>query len=199
MKMPRFKKLKSVNQFTQYANTYYQCSGLGVPEEYLRTNQVFAIYVQKKMIGGFVLGSGTSLRTIEYFAATDNKPGLYENIGPGDTCTEICCFWIDPQYQNKTMLNYFIWFCLAIALKRYSKAKVVFGTQSPRLAALYGATLRSVLIHKDRVNKKRTFIFRGRKRDSIVGISQILWYKAKRILQVRTSQYKVTESKRVIS
>lgn len=182
--LPKFRKLSTIQELEFYAETYEQCSGLPVPMTYLEANQVFGIYLQGKMVGGFILGSGEQLRTIEFFAAPEIHEQLYTRMETPDSYTEICCFWIDRTYRRKTSINYFIWVSMAYALKKYGSKNIIFGTCSPRLAALYSATPRSVFLHSDFIKNKQTFIFIAKKKGCIGGILQIVYHKLKRLLQI---------------
>jgi len=190
--LPVLKRLKDKESHDSYATTYEQCSRLTVPQEYLKANQVFGIYLKRKLIGGFILGCGAPLRTIDYFANKENHFDLYQQMGAPNTFTEICCFWIDESYRKKTMVNYFIWIAMAYSLKRYGTENIVFGTNSRRLAALYSTTARTLFLHQDRINKKRTFIFTAKRKGCVLGILEIIYFKLKRKL-------KLSNDKRTIS
>ncbi len=185
---PKFRKLSTTQALDFYANTYEKCSGLPVPMAYLESNHVFGIYLGNKMIGGFILGSGEQLRTIEFFAAPEVHEKLYAQMEAPNSYTEICCFWIDRAYRRKTSINYFTWVSMAYALKKYGTEHIIFGTCSRRLAALYSATPRSVFLHSDFIKNKQTFIFVARKKGCVSGILQIVYHKLKRLFQITVKQ-----------
>ncbi len=185
--IPYFKRLAKKTQLDQYGKAYFKCSGLPVPNEYLHNpaNRVYAVYFRRQMIGGFILGKGQALRTLEVFAQTDARTGLYNSIGNVESFTEITCFWIGSQFRRNTSLNTFIWLSLAFLLRRFANEKILFGTCSTSLARLYGITPKSKLIHRDEVNGKRTFIFQSERRVSLQGFLEILRYKWARQARIR--------------
>jgi hypothetical protein len=181
---PSFRRIQNAHETDIFANTYTQCSGFNVPRSYYESNQVFGIYWKGCMIGGFVLGSGTTLRTLEVFAGDGHRAALYQHVQKSEAHTEMCCFWIDPVCRKKTGLNFFVWLCVAYALRTYGTSRLIFGTNSIRLAALYGAASKSELLHRDVLNQKQTFIFSGPRKYCLLGVAQILWYKAKRAIKI---------------
>ncbi|GAB4404969.1 MAG: hypothetical protein OHK0039_05590 [Bacteroidia bacterium] len=194
--IPRLQKLTSQTELSQYGATYFQCSGLAVPAAYLdsASNRVYGIRYNKEMIGGFVLGQGETLRTLEVFAQPDARHRLYHELGSASACTEITCFWIAPGFRRNTALNTFVWLCLGFTLSRFGASQVIFGTCSASLAKLYSATPRALLIHRDVVNGKNTFIFRGDRQVSWQAFAEILRYKWARLAHIRihrTSQVRV--------
>ena len=178
--LPILKRLEKQSALATYAAVYQQCSGLNVPQDYLQNNQVFGIEIKGKLIGGFILGCGAPLRTVDYFARKENQYDLYEQIGAPNTFTEICCFWIDPVYRTKTLINYFVWVCMAYTLKRFGKENIIFGTNSRRLAALYSTTAKSIFLHSDKIGPKRTFIYVAKRKTALRGILEIVYFKFKR-------------------
>lgn len=186
--LPSFRRLSQAHELDTFADTYRQCSGFQVPREYYEANQVFGVYWKGVMIGGFVLGTGSTLRTLEVFSAIENRHALYEHVQQsGMPHTEMCCFWIHPSCRNKTCLNFFVWVCVAYALRVYGTTQLIFGTNSARLAALYSAAPKSSLLHTDRLNQKQTFIFTGPRKHCLSGVGQILCYKTKRLLAIRAN------------
>lgn len=184
---PKIKQLKSESDLQQYAATYFDCSGLPVPMEYISSpdNRVYGVFFKKKMIGGYILGQGSSMRTLEVFAQANAQLKLYQSLGPVSDYTEITCFWIDPTHRKNTSLNTFIWLALAFCLIRFGTSKVLFGTCSSSLARLYGVTPKSKLIHRDRINGKRTYIFQSERSVSIQGFIGILRFKLNRTANIR--------------
>lgn len=185
--IPQIKRLQSQNDLQQYADTYFDCSGLPVPTEYISSpgNRVYGVFIKKRMIGGFILGQGNSMRTLEVFAQAEARLKLYQSIGPVSDFTEITCFWIDPAYRKNTALNTFTWLVLAFCLRRFGTPKILFGTCSSSLARLYGVTPKSELIHRDRINGKRTYIFQSERSVSVQGFLEILRFKLSRTVRIR--------------
>lgn len=186
--IPQLKQITDTAALAQFGNTYSSFSGLPVPSSYLENNRVFAIYYKGDMIGGFILATGSDFRTINCFAKPTAHAELHEKMGNLATYTELCCFWIDVKYRSKTAVNMFIWMSMSYALKKYGTQYLLFGTCSKGLARLYSATEHSILIHKDRINRKHTFVFVAQRKHSIVGISQIVLHKVKRMLQMQVKR-----------
>lgn len=187
LRIPQLKRLQSETNLHLYASTYFDCSGLPVPAEYISSsdNRVYGVFLKKKMIGGFILGQGTSMRTLEVFAQAEARSKLYQSIGPVSDFTEITCFWIDPAYRKNTALNTFTWLALAFCLRRFGTPRILFGTCSSSLARLYGVTPKSELIYRDRMNGKRTYIFRSERSVSLQGFMEILRFKLGRTAIIR--------------
>lgn len=185
---PSFRRIAQAEEIAQFSATYLQCSGFKVPQAYYESNQVFAVNWKGAMIGGFVLGTGAKLRTLEVFANDECRETLYQNLQKTALKhTEMCCFWIDPRLRNKTSLNFFVWFCVAYALRVYGTQQLIFGTNSGRLATLYSAAPKSTLLHTDLINHKQTYIFSGPRKHCLSGVVQILAYKIKRLLALRAN------------
>jgi hypothetical protein len=178
---PKFRKINNAAELEVFATTYTQCSGFNVPRDYYLSNQVFGVFWRSNMVGGFVLGTGERLRTLEVFAGTENRVALYKHVQQAAPHTEMCCFWMNPVFHKKTWLNFFVWLCVAYALQVYGTQRLIFGTNSARLAALYGATPKCHLLHTDYIHHKRTFIFTGPRKHCLLGVAQILLYKIKRL------------------
>ena len=181
---PKFTQIHNSAEIDVFANSYFQCSGFNVNRDYYETNQVFAIYYQGNMVGGFVLGAGKTLRTLEVFAGNEHRDNLYLQVQEAQTHTEMCCFWMASDIRKKTRLNFFVWLCVAYALWAYGTPQLIFGTNSVRLAALYSATPKCRLLHGDYLNHKQTFIFTGPRKDCLIGVAQILYYKMKRLAKI---------------
>ena len=181
---PKFTRIHNSSEIDDFATHYFQCSGFKVNRDYFETNQVFAIYYQGNMVGGFVLGAGTTLRTLEVFAGDAHRDALYQQVQNAAAHTEMCCFWMTPDIRKKTRLNFFVWLCVAYALWAYGTPQLIFGTNSVRLAALYSATPKCRLLHGDYLNHKQTFIFTGPRKDCLIGVAQILYYKMKRLAKI---------------
>lgn len=182
---PSFSTLTDLRDIETFSREYARCSGFVVPRDYYETNRVFAIRRNGRMLGGFVLGCGAVLRTLEVFAGNESRQHLYEQVGQKNSPTEMCCFWIDPIYRKQFWLNLYVWVCVAYALQVYGRKRLIFGTNSARLAALYNSSRKSQLIHSDCIREKQTFIFTGRRSDYLIGIANILGYKISRSLQMK--------------
>lgn len=180
-----FSTLTDPQDIDTFSREYARCSGFVVQRDYYEINQVFAVSRKGRMIGGFVLGSGAVLRTLEVFAGNESRQRLYGQVGQPGNPTEMCCFWIDPVCRKKFWLNLYVWLCVAFALQVFGRQRLIFGTNSARLAALYNASRKSELIHSDCVREKQTFIFTGRRSDCLIGIINILVYKISRLLNIK--------------
>lgn len=187
--LPKFKKINNTQELDVFASTYTECSGFSVNRDYYENNQVFAIYWHNRMVAGFVLGQGKTLRTLEVFVGIESRPVLYQRVEETALAhTEMCCFWIVPDLRKKTMLNFYVWYCVAFALHVYGSKQLIFGTNSVRLAALYSTAAQAGLIHSDFLNQKQTFVFSGPRKYCLLGVAQILWYKFKRIMKIATKR-----------
>lgn len=184
LSFPTFSRIANAQELDVFANTYTKCSGFKVPHDYYKSNQVFGIYYKNSMIAGFVLGAGETLRTLEVFVGDEHRESLYQQVQASEAHTEMCCFWIDPAFRKKTTLNFFVWGCVAYALQVYGTSRLIFGTNSVRLAALYSAASKSKLLHRDFLNQKQTFVFAGPRKYCLLGVAEILHYKIKRILMI---------------
>lgn len=184
MNFPVFKTINTPQGVGVFAHHYSQCSGFNVGRDYYESSQLFGVYFQRRMIGGFVLGTGSVLRTLEVFAGDQYRTDLYQKIQQSGDSTEICCFWIAPEFRKNTWLNFFVWVCVAYALQKYGSGHLVFGTNSTRLAALYNNASKSNLLHTDYLNGKRTFIFCGPRKYCLLGVAEILYYKIKRLVKI---------------
>lgn len=189
--IPKFKKINNAEELDVFASTYTQCSGFNVNRDYYENNQVFGIYCQERMVAGFVLGTGETLRTLEVFVGEEHRSGLYQKVTDTVPHTEMCCFWMEPGTRKKTLLNFFVWFCVAYALRFFGTQQLLFGTNSVRLATLYSAASKAKLIHSDYLKQKRTFVFSGPRRYCLLGVAQILWYKLKRTLKIVNQRSRV--------
>lgn len=185
--LPSVKRIRNTAALQQFGQAYLTASGLSVPNEYLSAsqNRVYAIYNRSAMIGGFILGKGNRLRTLEVFAQPAARQQLYEEIGTVSDFTEITCFWIAAPFRRSTLLNTFIWLSLAFRLRFFGCPKILFGTCSNSLARLYGITPKSELIHRDRINEKRTYIFQSARSVCLKGFLEIIRFKLKRTARIR--------------
>lgn len=192
--LPKFSKIKTAQALDVYASLYTQCSGFKVNRDYYENNQVFAIHWKSRMVGGFVLGTGDTLRTLEVFVGSEYREEMYQQVKASVQHTEMCCFWMDPSTRKKTWLNFFVWFCVGYALWVYGTQQLIFGTNSVRLAALYGASPKCELIHKDFLHQKQTFVFTGPRKHCLLGVFHILRYKFKRVIKIAGKRNKSERS-----
>lgn len=181
---PTFSRISTCQELDAFAIIYTKCSGFNVPRDYYESNQVFGIYYKNSMIAGFVLGKGETMRTLEVFVGDEYRESLYQQVQASEAHTEMCCFWIDPAFRKKTALNFFVWGCVAYALQVHGTSRLIFGTNSVRLAALYSSASKSQLLHRDFLNQKQTFVFAGPRKHCLLGVAQILHYKIKRLLKI---------------
>lgn len=183
--LPQFKQIKETKALASFADHYLKSSGLPIPDAYLYNpdNHIFGIYWNHELIGGFILGNGPDFRTIELFAQVEKQASIYEGLENRSDYTEICCFFIKRKFRTKAILNFFTWFAMTYALKRYGNQYFLFGTCSRSLARLYGQTEKSILISRDRVNQKSTFIFWAEKRTCIRGMFEIIFHKLQRTIK----------------
>jgi hypothetical protein len=179
--VPNFKKINTSNELDIFATNYTACSGFVVNRDYYTSNQVFGIWWKGAMVGGFVLGTGAQLRTLEVFASDANRPALYDHVRASVAHTEMCCFWMAASIRKKTWLNLLVWIYVAYALQYFGTKQLIFGTNSARLAALYSAAEHSRLLHSDVVKHKHTFIFTGPRSCCVLGVVQIMVYKIRRL------------------
>ena len=182
---PTLKQITAEDKLTAYSNMYFKASGLPIPEEYMinEKNRVFAIYCHGKMIGGFILARDINFRTIKFFARPEKQADVIAQLEELTKYTEITCFWIKREYRANTFLNMFTWLSMTYALRVYGTKYFLFGTCSRSLARLYGQTQKSIQIHRDRVNKKTTFIFKAHRSSCITGMFEIIAHKLKRTLK----------------
>ena len=126
--LPQFKKLTTTEDLATFSATYARCSGLPIPQSYLAKSRVYAFFSQGNMIGGFILGQGPEYRTIKLFANAQSQASLYDLLEEKGKATELCCFWIARSSRTKTMINLYIWMCMAYALRFRSESVLLFGT-----------------------------------------------------------------------
>jgi len=180
--LPQLKLIKERKELQDFSNFYGKASGLPVPMSFLQNcdNNVFGIYYKGQLIGGYILGNGPSFRTVAYFAKDSEQPNVKEELGDLSMYTEICCFWIEKSMRVKSKVNFFTWLAMTYSLKMYGNKYFLFGTCSRSLARLYGQTPKSILIHKDRVNRKSTFIFKAKRSTCVLGMFEIIIHKLRR-------------------
>lgn len=185
--LPQLKQLRKEPELESFSTFYFQNSGLSIPDAYLKaaSNRVFSIQLNGQMIGGYILGKGARLRTLEIFSSPSIREKLYQSLGDTSDYTEITCFWIKSSVRENTNINTFIWLSLAFSLLIHGAPQILFGTCSAPLARLYGVTSKSVRIHEDRMNGKRTFIFRSKRNVSLWGFLEIIRFKWKRTRRIK--------------
>ena len=183
--LPQFKKLTSPEDLATFSATYARCSGLPIPQSYLANSRVYAYFSQDEMIGGFILGQGPEYRTIKLFANTQNQAALYSMLEDKGQATELCCFWIARSFRTKTLINIYIWMCMAYVLRFRSESVLLFGTNSQGLAKLYSTTPHSVLINNEQVKSKDCHIFLAKSNVALRGISEIVAKKLKRVFKIK--------------
>lgn len=182
--LPVLNQLSKQSEFNEYASAYEKCSGLPVPISYLSNNKTFALSLNGKMIGGFILGMGPEFRTIDFFAKAENKSALKEKLIAPNQFTEITCFWLDTKHRAQSITNLLTWIKLALAIKKHSNPYLLFGTNSKGLARLYNISKESFLVHDDFCNHKKTYVFVARTRYCIKGILEIMAFKVKRMISL---------------
>ncbi|MEM9260365.1 MAG: hypothetical protein AAGA62_12015 [Bacteroidota bacterium] len=186
LSFPTFRQLSTPTERLQYAAQYEACSGLPVPSDYLlsKENQVFGIFYQKTLIGGFLLGFGQDSRTVRLFARSEAQANVLDALGCADNYSELCCLWLARKYRATFLINTFTWLIILYALLRFANPCLVFGTCSRGLARLYASSKRVHLLHEDVINRKPTYIFTGQKHNYLVGILNILLHKYSRKLRL---------------
>lgn len=183
--IPTFRRISTKDELSSYSQKYLDCSGLPIPDSYMENNlnRVIAIYWRTEMIGGFILGRDTNFRTLQFFAKKEKQGTVIEKLDDLKEYTEICCFWITKQQRANTFINTFVWLSMTYALRMYGTQYFLFGTCSKSLARLYAQTPKSIQIHRDRINKKATFIFKAHRSSCVTGMLEIVKHKLKRTLK----------------
>ncbi|MEM9548455.1 MAG: hypothetical protein AAGA77_20895 [Bacteroidota bacterium] len=187
---PTLQQITAKDKLDTFSKMYFSCSGLPIPKEYMTNekNRVFAIYWRKKIIGGFILGRDTNFRTIQFFAKQEKQQSVISKLEELEKYTEITCFWIGRKNRTNTFLNIFVWLSMTYALRMYGTEYFLFGTCSRSLARLYAQTPKSIQIHRDRINKKATFIFKAHRSTCVTGMLEIISHKVKRIIKTSAPQ-----------
>ncbi len=167
-------RLSSKN-LSNFQSRYQDLSGLSIPPEFMSRQAVYGFFRGKEMIGGFILGRGQSLRTIEVFASPASMDQLYQFLEQQGRLLEICCFWIERAYRKNPWINAWCWFRMAIkvGLER-SANSLVFGTNSIGLAKMYGYPVNSLLLHHDLIGGRDTFIFYAKRKHFLAGVLDII-------------------------
>ena len=152
---------------------YEALSGLKLPFEYIQSQNVYAFYNNKEMIGGFILGQNHPYRTIDTFVAAENREAVLKYFINDNLC-ELCCFWIKKEFRKKIFFGAKFWLQMANAVKNQPKDYVIFGTGSKSLASIYGYPANCLLLHKDKLSCGDTYVFLGRRIDFVSGVWSIL-------------------------
>ena len=185
--IPRLSRIRDTKTLEQYAADYCNCSGLSIPTTYLQSknNRVFGVFWQRQLVGGFILGADSDFRTLHCFARPEAHDELLSKMGEASQYAEITCFFIQSQYRTITWLNLYVWLALTFCIRIYGRQGLLFGTNSPSLAKLYGQTHHSRPFHKDRIGKKRTFLFLATRRQSVKGMLEIIRHKLQRSRELK--------------
>jgi len=77
MENKQFKKLDTITELELFLKINEKNSGLAAPLVYLKSSKVFTLFSSGRMIGGFVLGEGSNLRTVELGAQKGEQNGLH--------------------------------------------------------------------------------------------------------------------------
>lgn len=155
---------------------YENLSGLKLPYQYLEKSDVYVFRRNKDIIGGFILGNNIPLRTLELFVSESNKNDLSYCFEQDKFC-EICCFWIDKKFRRKIYYNAMFWIGMANVVAKQKKEFIIYGTNSRSLAEMYGYPKNSLLIHKDLVQDKNTFVFLVRRGYFLGGALEMIFGK----------------------
>lgn len=180
----------SQEEYQIFKNKYEKLSGLHLPMEYLENSDVYVFKRKNLIIGGFILGKRSPLRTVEVFISKDNQKQLSHYFSSNKYC-EVCCFWIDRKIRKNAFYNAKFWLSMAYTIKKQEKEFVLFGTNSRGLAKMYGYPKNSLLFHKDEIKNKDTFVFLGRRKDCLGGIWEIV--KSKLLNKSRNTNYEKKE------
>lgn len=171
------KTLTSNHDLLAFSQAYQKASGLPVPIAYLEQSKVYAFYSRGTMVGGFVIGQASPLRTLEVFVKDDKQENLCQELNDLQNYCEVCCFWISHSYRKHLLTNIKCWLKMAYAVKYQNKPFVLFGTNNKGLAYIYGYPFKSLLLHEDEINNRNTYVFLARKKDFAGGVWEIIWAK----------------------
>lgn len=167
-------QLKNRHELAKFGQTYQGLSGIEVPIEFLESSDVLEFSVSGKPLAGFVLShSKSKVRTLDYFVSDKYRPSLSKKLGLLENYSELCCFWISPEIRRNGLKIIEIWVRMAISVRQRCNKEVLFGTNSKKLAVIYGYPKTAVLIHKDSVNKRKCFVFIGQKKHFVPGLIRI--------------------------
>jgi len=191
-------KTQQTKDYIRFKDEYENVSGLSIPFSYFEKSEVFIQKVGNKIIGGFILSNTYPLRTVEYFVSEVNKKTITSKFSKEIFC-EVCCLWIDKKYRSDKYLNAKFWLQLAWNVKRQSKDIIIFGTNSEKLAKLYGYPKVLLLYHRDKVNSKSTFLFLVKRDEFFGGILELILSKFFNRYSNKKSQSKTKLRKRIIN
>jgi hypothetical protein len=174
------RKITQDHLLKEFRERYICASGLNVPEDFLKTRNVYAAFnLKNKMCGGFVLGHINPYRTVEVFASDGNKDKLYDYI-EGTSYCELNCFWLSVMFR-KGIWVYWFWLLFAIKVSMQRETMLIYGTIAKSLADIYGYPRKSKLLHTEELmfdGKMRTsWIFIGARTDFFVGVLETFIYK----------------------
>ena len=159
-----------------FKNQYKKISNLNLPFEYLRNSDVYVFKNENEIIGGFVLGKRTPLRTVNVFVSEDNQTSL-KHLFDKDQYCEVCCFWILHKYRKSPYLAAKFWLMMANEVRKQEKELVIYGTNTKGLAKLYNYPIKSILFHKDKINSKNTYVFVAHRKNFFIGTLKIVMSK----------------------
>jgi hypothetical protein len=176
------KKITEDHLLKEFRERYISVSGLNVPDDFLRTRNVYGAFnFKNKMCGGFVLGNISPYRTIEVFAGEESRKILYDYI-EGSTYCELNCFWLSVKYR-KGLGGYWFWLLFAMKVSVQKESMLICGTIAKSLADIYGYPRKSKLLHSEELllnGKMRTsWIFIFARTDFFVGVLETFIYKFK--------------------
>ena len=140
-------------ELKSFKTKYESISGLELPYEYLRNSKVYIFKRNQEIIGGYILGKSTPLRTVDLFISSDNQMSLNSLFSKEKYC-EVCCFWISRKFRKSPYLNAKFWLSMANEVRKQEKEIIVYGTNSKGLAKLYDYPQVSTLFHKDKIQNK---------------------------------------------
>jgi len=157
----------------EFKTRYEKLSGLDLPIEYLQTSDIYIFRKGKEMVGGFVLGSNSPMRTTEIFISKSKQAEFLQNLNSNKIC-EVCCFWIARKYRKNKFVSAKFWFNMAYAIKRQTKDHILYGTNSKGYAKLYAHPRNSIFIHTDCISGKETYIFITKRKHFYGGVWEIV-------------------------
>ncbi|MEL6612737.1 MAG: hypothetical protein AAFQ53_11630 [Bacteroidota bacterium] len=184
---PVLRRLTNPAALDRYADASVASSGLEVPRNYLHSpdNKVFGVFFRGELIGGFLLGAPPIYRTLSCIAESADYGRLLAEMQGKGQHTEICCFFIELAHRRNPRLNLIVWLYLTYAIRRHSRAHLLFGTNSSSLAKLYGRTHRSRPFYTGTVGGNRTFVFHSTRSGSVRGMLEIIRHKWERQRKLR--------------
>jgi len=157
--LPHIQLIENNTQRDHFSWKYYQACGLPVPVKYIEAHQAFQIEWKGEVIGGFIIGEGPVFRTVNSYAKGLVRPIFRRILHPTEDYSEICCYWLDERFQKLGFLNIIICFKIGMVIQKYANKKILFGTDSRRVAQLFSFSTYTRLIHKDQVYGAQTFMF----------------------------------------